>query len=284
MRVLPPFTSRRHLPSRLARLRELDGRHRGDGARPGHRVRLAARVRGRRRRALDRLAGHAPGRPTSWCAPGGRSATAGCCCVLDTGRTAAGRVGDAPRLDAAMDAALLLAALAARAGDRVDLLAYDRRVRARVEGVAAAGLLPALVNAMAPLRRRWSRPTTPGWSRPMLRPARAAQPGGAVHRAGRRAGRGGAAARARPARAPAPGGASPRSPTRGSRSWPRAAATPRRSTTRPPPSGPWPSGGGSPRCSAGAGSRWSTRPGRRSRRPWPTATSRSRPPAGSDRL
>jgi uncharacterized protein (DUF58 family) len=50
-----------------------------------------------------------------------------------------------------MDAALLLAALAARAGDRVDLLAYDRTVRARVEGVPATGLLPALVQAMAPL-------------------------------------------------------------------------------------------------------------------------------------
>ena len=56
--------------------------------------------------------------------------------VLDTGRTSAGRVGDAPRLDAAMDAALLLAALAARAGDRVDLLAGDRRVRARVVGAS----------------------------------------------------------------------------------------------------------------------------------------------------
>jgi uncharacterized protein (DUF58 family) len=71
--------------------------------------------------------------------------------VLDTGRTSAGRVGDAPRLDAAMDAALLLAALASRAGDRVDLLAYDRRVRARVEGVTGTELLPALVEAMAPL-------------------------------------------------------------------------------------------------------------------------------------
>jgi uncharacterized protein (DUF58 family) len=71
--------------------------------------------------------------------------------VLDTGRTSAGRVGDAPRLDAAMDAALLLAALASRAGDRVDLLAYDRRVRARVEGVSATELLPTLVEAMAPL-------------------------------------------------------------------------------------------------------------------------------------
>ncbi len=50
-----------------------------------------------------------------------------------------------------MDAALLLAALASRAGDRVDLLAYDRRVRARVQGRTAGELLPALVNAMATL-------------------------------------------------------------------------------------------------------------------------------------
>jgi uncharacterized protein (DUF58 family) len=71
--------------------------------------------------------------------------------VLDTGRTSAGRVGDAPRLDAAMDAALLLSVLASRAGDRVDLLAYDRRVRARVEGASGSELLAALVQAMAPL-------------------------------------------------------------------------------------------------------------------------------------
>jgi len=71
--------------------------------------------------------------------------------VLDTSRTSAGRVGDEPRLDAAMDAALLLAALASRAGDRVDLLAMDRRVRARVEGASRSDLLPRLVTAMAPL-------------------------------------------------------------------------------------------------------------------------------------
>ncbi|CAM5381590.1 hypothetical protein STENM327S_05253 [Streptomyces tendae] len=70
--------------------------------------------------------------------------------VLDTGRTSAGR-GDAPRLDAAMDAALLLAALASRAGDRVDLLAYDRRARARVQGRTAGDVLPSLVNSMATL-------------------------------------------------------------------------------------------------------------------------------------
>jgi uncharacterized protein (DUF58 family) len=150
LRALPPFTSRKHLPSRLARLRELDGRS-------------AVRVRGQGTE-FDALREYVDGddvRSIDWRATA-RAADVmvrtwrperdrHVLLVLDTGRTAAGRVGDAPRLDAAMDAALLLAALAARAGDRVDLLAYDRTVRARVEGVPGTGLLPALVQAMAPL-------------------------------------------------------------------------------------------------------------------------------------
>ena len=65
--------------------------------------------------------------------------------VLDTGRTSAGRVGvdptasdpgGWPRLDWSMDAALLLAALASRAGDHVDFLAHDRVPGRRVQRVA----------------------------------------------------------------------------------------------------------------------------------------------------
>ena len=59
-------------------------------------------------------------------------------CLLDTGRTSAARIGDEPRLDAAIDAALLLAVLAARADDRVDLLAVDTAIRARCRGRQAA--------------------------------------------------------------------------------------------------------------------------------------------------
>ena len=150
VRVLPAFRSRRHLPGKLARLRELEGRNpvlvRGAGT------------------EFDTLREYVPGddvRSIDWRG----TARAGdvvvrtwrperdrhVLLVLDTSRTSAGRVGDAPRLDAAMDAALLLAALASRAGDRVDLLAYDRRPRARVEGVAPSALLPALVDALAPL-------------------------------------------------------------------------------------------------------------------------------------
>jgi uncharacterized protein (DUF58 family) len=71
--------------------------------------------------------------------------------VLDTGRTAAGRVAGVPRLDTSIDAVQLLAALAARAGDRIDLVAVDRQVRARVLGASRSDVLSALTNAMAVL-------------------------------------------------------------------------------------------------------------------------------------
>jgi len=150
LRALPPFTSRRHLPPRLARLRELDGRSavltRGQGTEFDS---LREYVVGDDVRSIDWRATARAGDVVvrTWRPERDRRVLL----VLDCGRTAAGRVGDAPRLDAAMDAALLLAALAARAGDRVDLLAYDRAVRARVEGVPAPALLPSLVQAMAPL-------------------------------------------------------------------------------------------------------------------------------------
>jgi uncharacterized protein (DUF58 family) len=150
VRVLPPFTSRKHLPSRLARLREIDGRSsvnvRGQGTEfdslreyvPGDDVRsIDWRASARRSQVVTR----------TWRPERDRRVVL----VLDTSRTAAGRVADQPRLDAAMDAALLLAALAAKAGDRVDLLAVDRRIRARVEGMGSAALLSSLVTAMAPL-------------------------------------------------------------------------------------------------------------------------------------
>jgi uncharacterized protein (DUF58 family) len=150
VRVLPAFPSRRHLPAKLARLRELTGQH-------------VALIRGQGTE-FDSLREYVDGddvRSIDWRATARRSDVVvrtwrperdrRIYMVLDTGRTAAGRVGDIPRLDCSMDAALLLGALASRAGDRVDLLAYDRQVRARVEGSTRTGLLTAMVRAMAPL-------------------------------------------------------------------------------------------------------------------------------------
>ncbi|NUW41087.1 DUF58 domain-containing protein [Nonomuraea rhodomycinica] len=176
VRVLPPFLSRKHLPARLARLRELEGRHpalvRGQGTEfdslreyvVGDDVRsIDWRATARRHDVVVR----------TWRPERDRRVLI----VLDTGRTSAGRVGEAPiplagapadgggpvsgrgarpvpgwpRLDWSMDAALLLSALAARAGDRVDFLAHDRAVRAWVSGASRTELLSSLVNAMAPI-------------------------------------------------------------------------------------------------------------------------------------
>ncbi|MEU5363220.1 DUF58 domain-containing protein [Streptomyces sp. NPDC005925] len=150
VRVLPPFASRKHLPSKLARLRELDGRTsvltRGEGTEFDS---LREYVPGDDTRSIDwrATARHTNVAVRIWRPERDRRILL----VLDTGRTSAGRVGDAPRLDASMDAALLLAALASRAGDRVDLLAYDRRVRALVQRRTAGDVLPALVNALSTL-------------------------------------------------------------------------------------------------------------------------------------
>jgi uncharacterized protein (DUF58 family) len=150
VRVLPPFTSRKFLPEKLAKLRELDGavalNRRGQGTEFDS---LREYVDGDDVRSIDWRATARRGDVVvrTWRPERDRRLV----CVLDTGRTSAARVGDTPRLDAALDACLLLAAVAARAGDRVDLLAADSVVRASVEGASRNDVLPALVQAMAPL-------------------------------------------------------------------------------------------------------------------------------------
>ncbi|RDH75779.1 DUF58 domain-containing protein [Mycolicibacterium moriokaense] len=159
IRILPPFLSRKHLPSRLARLRELEGAVpvliRGQGTEFDS---LREYVIGDDVRSIDWRATARRGDVVvrTWRPERDRRVVI----VLDTGRTSAGRVGvdptladpgGWPRLDWSMDAALLLAALAARAGDHVDFLAHDRVTRASVFNASRTELLAQLVNAMAPL-------------------------------------------------------------------------------------------------------------------------------------
>ncbi|WP_417541220.1 DUF58 domain-containing protein [Microbacterium maritypicum] len=153
IRVLPAFSSRKHLPSRLARLRELDGNTsiqvRGQGTEFDS---LREYVRGDDVRSIDWRATARAGTTMlrTWRPERDRHVVI----IIDTGRTAAARVGDGTRVDASLEAALLLAALASRAGDHVHLLMYDRVVRGRVTGVDGAALLPALTDAMAPVHAR----------------------------------------------------------------------------------------------------------------------------------
>lgn len=160
VRILPPFLSRKHLPSRLARLRELDGAVpvliRGQGTEFDS---LREYVVGDDVRSIDwrATARRADVVVRTWRPERDRRVVI----VLDTSRTSAGRVGvdptasdpgGWPRLDWSMDAALLLAALASRAGDHVDFLAFDRVTRAGVFNASRTELLSTLVGAMAPLQ------------------------------------------------------------------------------------------------------------------------------------
>jgi uncharacterized protein (DUF58 family) len=160
VRVLPMFLSRKHLPSRLAKLREIDGLlptlTRGQGTEFDS---LREYVVGDDVRSIDwrATARRADVVVRTWRPERDRRVVI----VLDTGRTAAGRVGvdptaidpsGWPRLDWSMDAALLLAALASRAGDHVDFLAHDRVTRAGLFGASRTELLARLVDAMAPLQ------------------------------------------------------------------------------------------------------------------------------------
>lgn len=160
VRILPPFLSRKHLPSRLAKLRELDGMVpvliRGQGTEFDS---LREYVVGDDVRSIDwrATARRADVVVRTWRPERDRRVVI----VLDTGRTSAGRIGvdpmssdpaGWPRLDWSMDAALLLAALAARAGDHVDFLAHDRVSRAGLFNASRRELLPQLVTSMAPLQ------------------------------------------------------------------------------------------------------------------------------------
>lgn len=150
LRVLPAFRAKRHLPSKLRMLRELDGK-------------AAVQIRGAGTE-FDSLRDYVRGddvRSIDWRATARRQSVVvrtwrperdrRVVIVLDTSRTSAARIDDEPRLDTGIEAALLLAVLAEHGGDRVDFLAFDRRVRARVKSTDKSNMLNQLVTAMAPL-------------------------------------------------------------------------------------------------------------------------------------
>lgn len=149
--ALHAFASRRHLPSRVRRLREIEGlaavHQRGQGTEfdslrdfvDGDDVRsIDWRATARRRSVVVR----------TWRPERDRHVLV----VVDTSRTSAARIGEAPRLDAALDAALLLTALATEAGDRVDVLCIDRIPHVSVAGSARRTVLHDVVAATSPVQ------------------------------------------------------------------------------------------------------------------------------------
>ena len=154
--VLPEFKARILLPSRLARLHELEGTTpttlRGAGTEFDS---LRAYVVGDDPRDIDwRASARAPELMVrQWRPERDRHVVI----VVDCGRAASALLGApahmevdsialgcAPRLDSSIETALLLAALADRAGDKVHVLVVDSQVRARVSGVRGAKIIETL--------------------------------------------------------------------------------------------------------------------------------------------
>mgnify|MGYP000845096266 FL=1 len=156
--VLPAFRARVLLPSRLARLHELEGTTpttlRGAGTEFDS---LREYVRGDDPRDIDWRASARSKElmVRTWRPERDRHVVV----VVDCGRASAAllgapdagadtiEIGVAPRLDSGIETALLLGALATRAGDQVHLLALDQRVRARVSGIRGGAFLGAAATA-----------------------------------------------------------------------------------------------------------------------------------------
>lgn len=150
IRVMPPFHSRKHLPSKMQKLRELDGRTavmiRGLGTEFDS---LREYVRGDDIRSIDwRATARAQTLITkTWRPERDRRVVI----VIDSSRLAARRADAGTVYDAAVESAMLLAAVATGAGDRVDMLVADARVRLSVGPLTGKDPLGVLTNKLTPI-------------------------------------------------------------------------------------------------------------------------------------
>lgn len=146
--VVPPFRSRRHLPSRIHQLREIEGRSAVHAPGAGHEFdSLREYVRGDDVRTIDWRASarsdelivrtYRPERDRRVVV------------VLDSSRASAVRVGDETRFDAGIEAALFMSALANAGGDRVDLLTLDQSIRTRSSSEEKGHLLHRVSTALS---------------------------------------------------------------------------------------------------------------------------------------
>lgn len=82
--------------------------------------------------------------------------------LLDNGRVMHGRVADVPRVEHAMDAVMMLTAVASRLGDRVGLVAFDRQVRSVVPPAAGGHQLNRVTEALFDLPASLAESDYPG--------------------------------------------------------------------------------------------------------------------------
>lgn len=133
LKVLPPFRSAREAELSLRRARILEiglrsARGRGGGTEFDSLRELSPDDETRR---IDWAATARSQRPIVRTYRAERNQTV--LCLLDSGRTMAGRILGVPRMEHAMDGAMLLAELATGLGDRMGLLSFDQDVNTTIE-------------------------------------------------------------------------------------------------------------------------------------------------------
>lgn len=151
--VLPPFHSRRYLASRLRSLRQLDGQ-------------VTTRLPGAGSE-FDSLRAYVPGddvRAIDWHTTARRGEAVvrtwrperdhQILIVLDAGRLGASVLEESTHFEHSLDAALLLASLAQRAGDRVSVLTHGQSARSVIHGESASGLINRMATDIAPIQPR----------------------------------------------------------------------------------------------------------------------------------
>lgn len=130
--VMPAFKARRFLPSRIARLKEMEGKSlllvSGEGTEFDS---LREYVRGDDVRSIDWRSTARRGQTLvkTWRPERDRRIVS----VLDCGRSSSIRIGEEPRIDSSIETTLLLAALAEKSGDLLHVLVHDDTLKARVD-------------------------------------------------------------------------------------------------------------------------------------------------------
>jgi uncharacterized protein (DUF58 family) len=148
LRVYPPFDSRDEAELRINRARILEVGLRSAQGRGGGTEFDSMRDYGPddEFRRIDWSSTARAGRPIVRTYRAERNQTV--LLLLDNGRVMAGRVGGVPRVEHAMDAVMMLTAVATRLGDRAGLVAFDREVVAIVPPAHARSQLNRVTEAM----------------------------------------------------------------------------------------------------------------------------------------
>lgn len=148
LRVYPPFASRKEAELRIDRARILEiglrsARGRGGGTEFDQLREYSVDDESRR---MDWAATARTGKAIVRTYRAERNQTV--IVALDNGRTMAGQVAGVARVEHAMDAVLMLTAVATRLGDRAGLVVFDRRIRAVVPPGQRADQLTRVSEAM----------------------------------------------------------------------------------------------------------------------------------------